>query len=196
MINADFLHSIMTGDEEAIQALIRAHQRQIFQLALSILDTSKTKTGEAAAQAEIATRETFMAAIDRIGHFRDDSNFSTWLYGIAIEISQRRSRRWRTGQALSRFWRKIIRRPVNDPQWDGGLLHAGTVPTPVEAAPAAMSDEALWNAVRSLDDRLRLPVVLRYYHDLPVSEIAALLHISEGAVHARLDQARDKLAGK
>jgi DNA-directed RNA polymerase specialized sigma24 family protein len=46
-----------------------------------------------------------------------------------------------------------------------------------------------------MDEKLRLPVVLRYYHDFSVGEIARLLHIGEGTVHARLDSAREKIAG-
>jgi RNA polymerase sigma factor (sigma-70 family) len=52
----------------------------------------------------------------------------------------------------------------------------------------------LWQAVRALDEPLRLPVVLRYYHDFPVAEVARLLKVSEGTVHARLDTAREKVA--
>ena len=56
------------------------------------------------------------------------------------------------------------------------------------------ADAELWSSVRGLDENLRVPIVLRYYHDYPVAEIAHLLNISEGTVHARLDAAREKIA--
>jgi DNA-directed RNA polymerase specialized sigma24 family protein len=75
---------------------------------------------------------------------------------------------------------------------------------PVPAAPTggssesaqarARSDEVLWNAVCGLKDTLRLPVILRYYHDFSVEQIASMLNVGVGAVHARLDQAREKIA--
>jgi RNA polymerase sigma-70 factor (ECF subfamily) len=55
------------------------------------------------------------------------------------------------------------------------------------------ADGELWCAVRSLDIKHRLPVVLRYYHDLPVNDIAVMLDIPTGTVHSRLNHAREKL---
>jgi RNA polymerase sigma-70 factor (ECF subfamily) len=53
----------------------------------------------------------------------------------------------------------------------------------------------VWRAVQDLGEKHRLPVILRYYHDLPVAEIAGVLGISEGTVHSRLSIARDRLRG-
>ena len=38
MISPQFLNDCLNGNENAIQTLIRTHQRPVFQLALSILD--------------------------------------------------------------------------------------------------------------------------------------------------------------
>ncbi len=55
------------------------------------------------------------------------------------------------------------------------------------------SDAELWNAIRALDDKHRIPVVLRYYHDLPIADIATMLNIPPGTIHSRLNHAREKL---
>ena len=55
-------------------------------------------------------------------------------------------------------------------------------------------DAELWASVRHLNEAMRVPVVLRYYHDYSIADIARLLRISEGTVHARLDAAREKIA--
>ncbi len=256
MITSQFIQACQSGDENAIQALVRTYQRSVFQLALSIIDDGaetlpgaenlpgvktlpkavalpkketqpETETifkaetrpgkqefsnsaGSAAAEAEIATRQTFITAIDRMGRYREDTNFETWLYRIAIQISLRRSRRWKTRQWLSglfrRSWRSITPRASEHP---ASATQDANDHAPVESAPEQANeqsektppdprlhagDEELWSAVRRLDEKLRVPIVLRYYHDFPISEIAHLLHISEGAVHARLDAAREKIA--
>ena len=49
---------------------------------------------------------------------------------------------------------------------------------------------SLWDHVKALPDTLRAPVVLFYYEDLPVSEIADILALSPGAVKTRLSRAR------
>jgi RNA polymerase sigma-70 factor (ECF subfamily) len=38
-----------------------------------------------------------------------------------------------------------------------------------------------------------MPIVLRYYHDLSMPEIARILQIPEGTVHSRLNTARKQL---
>lgn len=48
----------------------------------------------------------------------------------------------------------------------------------------------LWDHVKALPDTLRAPVVLFYYEDMPVSEIADVLALSPGAVKTRLSRAR------
>jgi RNA polymerase sigma-70 factor (ECF subfamily) len=44
-----------------------------------------------------------------------------------------------------------------------------------------------------LDEKHRLPIVLRYYNDFSIAEIGQLLGISEGTVHSRLFTARERL---
>ena len=207
MISTQFLQSCMAGDEEAIQTLVRTHQRGVFQLALSILDDGAADVlpyagtppraeaapelaGEGASpavlEAEAATRETFIAAVDRLGRYREDTPFETWLYALTIQITRRRARRWKNrrwwGRLFGRVWGGIRRsspaEPLSEP----------------EASPYLQpADIQLWTAVRGLEEKLRIPVVLRYYHDFPIQDIARMLRVSEGAVHARLDQAREKI---
>jgi RNA polymerase sigma-70 factor (ECF subfamily) len=179
MISPQFLNECLSGSEDAIQTLIRNHQRPVFQLALSILDDTAASPADSVAQAEIVTRDTFMKALDRLPAYREDMSFTTWLYRITIEVSYRHLR----GLRMRRFLARLTGR------------RSGQASTaPVEREGIAM-DDALWQSVRRLDDKLRVPVVLRYYHEYPINEIAKLLRISEGAVHARLDAAREKIAG-
>lgn len=51
----------------------------------------------------------------------------------------------------------------------------------------------LGDAIQELDEKYKTPLVLRYYHDLSVSEIAQVLDISENNVSARLHRARTAL---
>lgn len=189
MVTNEFVSDCLSGNEEAIRLLVRTHQRAVFRFALSILDRSDASQGETSEQAEIATRQTFTTALDRLGRYRQDTPFSTWLSRIAIEVSQEHFRNWQRKRRIRAIWtrlRGLIRRPAAvDPQpspdAQATLLHPPT-------------DETLWQAVRQLDEKLRLPLVLRYYHDLQISEIANVLRLNEGVIYARLDQAREKIA--
>ena len=55
------------------------------------------------------------------------------------------------------------------------------------------ADPALRDLVERLPDRLRTVVLLHYYADLPVAEIARLIHRPSGTVKQRLHEARRRL---
>ena len=57
------------------------------------------------------------------------------------------------------------------------------------------ADAVLWHVIHRMDEKHRIPIVLRYYHDLSVNEIANVLQIPEGTVHSRLNTARRQLQG-
>jgi RNA polymerase sigma-70 factor (ECF subfamily) len=52
----------------------------------------------------------------------------------------------------------------------------------------------LQSFINQLDESLRLAIVLFYYDDLSIKQIADVLDISEGAVRARLHRARRLLS--
>ncbi len=58
---------------------------------------------------------------------------------------------------------------------------------------AGQAQAALANAVQVLPEPQRLVVVLRYYHDLRLTEIAKLLKVTERTVHNRLHAAHQTL---
>jgi RNA polymerase sigma factor (sigma-70 family) len=73
-------------------------------------------------------------------------------------------------------------------------------PNPPDDLPAAPPEEmiesdefAIVSALNSLSDRQREAVVLRYYDDLPIAEVATVMGINRSAVSALLTAARAKL---
>lgn len=199
MISAQFLQSLSAGDEDAIQTLVRAYQRPVFQLALSILDDGVgTETSpETITEAEAVVQDTFMTAIDRLNRYRSDGGFETWLYALAIDASRKRARRMKSLFRRFRPGDRAVGNKSFSPLHfsSTGAAEAKSAPAPLGPAVGTLADDQIWQAIRQLDLKLRLPVVLRYYHDFPVETVARILRLSEGAVHARLDAAREKIAG-
>ena len=157
----------------AAEMFFRAHQQSVYRLALSILDDP--------AEAEEAAQDALIAAIDALESYRGDSAFTTWLYAITLNTCRSRLRKRRSRDNLMQVLRLIFH--------IGGEMAAH----PEEAAIKNEADEAVLRAVNSLDQKHRLPVILRYYNDLSTAEIAELLGISEGTVHSRLFTARERL---
>jgi len=91
--------------------------------------------------------------------------FTTWLYRITVN----RCLNWR---------RK--RRPS---------LPLDRVHIPLPSPEGQMEEEAVWQAVRGLSEKLRAVVILRYYWELSYAEIAQILDIPLGTVKSRLNLA-------
>jgi RNA polymerase sigma-70 factor (sigma-E family) len=71
------------------------------------------------------------------------------------------------------------------------LRLAGLTPDPADQV---ADREAMLTALRSLSPRQRACVVLRYYDDLPVAEVAAVLGVGEGTVKRYLSEAMSHVA--
>lgn len=153
---------------------MQEHQAKIYRLCLSMLDD--------AADAEDATQESFIAALKALKGYRGESAFQTWLISIALNVcrSSLRQRKRRTNLTST----------LADPSVAG----EGT-PTPEQHAVHSEGSETLWAAINKLDEKHRIPIYLRYYHELSTEEIANALGINQGTVHSRLSIARTQLAG-
>jgi RNA polymerase sigma factor (sigma-70 family) len=108
--------------------------------------------------AEDATGDAFLAALEAYPRLRADSDVRAWLVTIAhrkaLDILRRRAR-----HAV----------PVSD------------VPERVGTGEPAMADEGLWSVVRTLPDKQRQAVAYRYVADLSYGEVANVMGISEAA---------------
>jgi RNA polymerase sigma-70 factor (ECF subfamily) len=144
----------------------------VYRLALSILDNPD--------EAEDGTQETFLAVLRALDSFHGDSSFKTWLFSITINVCRSRLRRENNRERLQQLLQNLfhLRSECEHPE---------------RTAMENEADAELWRSICTLDDKHRIPVVLRYYHDLPVADIAAILDIPTGTVHSRLNHARKKL---
>jgi RNA polymerase sigma-70 factor (ECF subfamily) len=176
-------HSLMSDPSRSFQVdrrcnciedLVEDFYPMVYRLCLSILDDPD--------EAEDAVQETFIAACTRLKDFREESSLKTWVFAIAVNacrgLLRKRGRRSRLVEMIGRV-----------------QIFFGHNPLPEEVSGAADRSQRLWEAVERLDEKHRLPVLLRYAHDLPCSEIAQVLKISEGTIQSRLHYARKTLAG-
>jgi RNA polymerase sigma-70 factor (ECF subfamily) len=161
------------GDTVAVERFVLTYQRDIYRLSLSILDDSS--------EAEDATQETLLAALRALDSFHGASSLKTWLFSIAINTCRTRLQQSKRREQLTEILGGILR------------LHHARSPSVEEDALQSEEDEAFWDAIHSLKEKHRIPIVLRYYQNLSVAEIAAILQVPEGTVHSRLNTARRKL---
>jgi RNA polymerase sigma-70 factor (ECF subfamily) len=129
---------------------------------------------------------TLLQVVRRLGSFRGDANFSTWLFRVAanealmLMRSQRRQRaRMVEGLDLDDLASLTQGRPSSD--------DVPEVPGPTER------ERALCDALAELPDDYRHIVVAHYHDDQGLQQIADELRVSESAVRSRLHRARSRL---
>lgn len=122
--------------------------------------------------AEDAVQETFLKAYRNMESFRSESTERTWLMSIAINTC----------------------RDMNRSAW---LRHTERRVTPEElplAVPPQDEDALdLAEAIRRLPARHRDAILLYYYQDMTIQEVAQALHAAPSTILKRLNQAKDKL---
>jgi RNA polymerase sigma-70 factor (ECF subfamily) len=163
----------IAGNEDAIEALVREYETGVFRFALSILGDPS--------EAHEVTQETFLSALRALPSYQEKKSLKAWLYTIALNHSRSHLRK-----------RKIIERLRSTLT---GIFRVETERqvSPEDAVIQNEKEAAIWKSLNQLDERHRLVVVLRYFHELPITEISEILSVNEGTIHSRLHSAREKL---
>ena len=82
---AEAIERAKSGDAEAFEVLYNLHKRRVYSLCLRM--TTNT------AEAEDLTQEAFLQLFRKIGTFRGESAFSTWLHRMAVNVVLMRLRK-------------------------------------------------------------------------------------------------------
>ena len=158
----------MTEAEERLERWVTLHQPVVYRAAWLILRDRDA--------AEDVAQDTFIRAFRNAHRIEAEADPRPWLYRIAVNLALNRLRsRRREERALARLDR-------------GGAVWED------DASGAAAGDTSVSEALGRLPDRLRVPVILRYYLDLSEKDIARALGVRPGTTKSRLSEARRLLA--
>ena len=128
--------------------------------------------------AQDLVQETFLQALESGERFRGDSTVHTWLHGILVNLCHRRVREQARRVLEARLARKETVQPSPTEAMEEDFF-ADKVAEAVQVA----------QAVQQLSAEHRRVVVLRYYHNLKIKQIAELVGVSTGTVKSRLHYA-------
>lgn len=147
----------LSGSPAAFDRLMERHQKAVYRLARGY--------GRSHEDALDITQNVFLRAFHHLAAFQGRSRFRTWLLSIAC----RESATWLRGER---------RHPADPgPEVDFDALPAGD--DHERDLLAGEQRASLYAQIGDLAPRRRLAVVLRYFHDLPIRDIAAILGCSE-----------------
>jgi RNA polymerase sigma-70 factor (ECF subfamily) len=136
-----------------------------------------------------ASQETFGIIFRKIGEFRFESKFSSWVYRIAInasiDLKRRTSTRWVASldAQAENGSNEHSRNELRDEQTEA----------PMAAAARHELEAEIQAAIARLSPKMRAITVLRYVENLSYEEIAEVLQISLGTVKSRLSRAHEAL---
>lgn len=166
--DAGLVAAAIAGDRQAFEALLRRHYDRIHGLAWQL-------TGSRADAEDIA-QDVCCALVERIGSFRGEAKFTTWLCGITFNACRDLKRR-----------RRSIR----------GLTEKLTVLAGLASAPDGRDAyDAVWleSRIARLKPTYREAVVLVVGQQLTHAEAAVILGIAEATVSWRMHEARRLLS--
>lgn len=166
-LDAVWKRNIKAHDDELTTRLehwMSEYQHRLLSLSYSILHDQPA--------AQDCVQEAFIKAGLKARQLRDDKQVFIWLSRIVVNQCKDYLRR-----------RKVRQRVVTEP----------TQNSKYEDVYPSLQESELYRSVCQLPDNLRIPIVLHYYDDLKISEVAEIIGVSEAACRVRLSRARDRL---
>jgi len=167
---------VLAGDEDAYRMLVERHSRSIFRLAYRMTANEQ--------DAEDVVQETFLRAYRQLKRFESRSNFSTWLYRIAVNCSL----------DLIRKRRRQDDHP-SDPPSEEDTMHQlrDEAPTPDRVVFGAEIQKKVDSVLSTLGPKERAAFSLRHFEGMSIEEIGAVLGLRQSAIKNSIFRAVQKL---
>ena len=159
---------LQAGDEGAFDELFALYQKQAVRTAALI-------TGDASL-AEDVTQETFVLCLLHIRELREPSRFRPWFFRM-----------------LTRCAWKAMQEKLPAVDWGEALERVLSSAPDAYPSEKEATYERLYQALDGLGSKQRTTVILYYFNDLSIKEIAQVTGTLEGTVKTRLFAARRRL---
>ena len=165
------------GSAEAFEFLYHAHKRRIYSLCLRM-------TGNPA-EAEDLTQEAFLQVFRKIGTFRGDAAFSTWMHRLAVNLVLMKLRK-----------KAVLTTSMEETaESDSGESRKREFGSDDMALVGSVDRVALQRAIESLPTGYRTVFYLHDVEGYEHKEIAKMIGCSVGNSKSQLHKARLKLRG-
>lgn len=167
--------SPVATEDQLFRDLVQQHSTRLYRFIIKHIGH--------ATEAEELTQQAFVEAVRSYRDFRGESQLSTWLYGIALNLVRNYLSR-----APERRYEILDEAPLD---WV-----ASSNPTPETCAEQAQMLAALQDALDELPPHIRDLLLLVSVDDVSYEEAAAMLMVPVGTVRSRLSRARTALKKK
>ena len=163
------------GDRSAFHTLVERHRPLVYRVAFQFAGNHH--------DADDIAQDVFIKVYQSLARFRQDAQFSSWLYRIAMNACIDHHRRQSP---------HLASRDTDDPDLALGAAPDGC-PGPEDQAAGAELGVALQAAIEQLPPRQKLIFLMRHHEGLKLREIASALGLQDGTVKRQLHSAVHRL---
>ena len=163
---------------EAFRELYERHKDRVLTIAYHLIGDRE--------EALEAAQEVFLRVYRKIGRFRGQASFASWLYRISVNVATDRRRRLGRERSLLEAYSR--EKALQQPGTGRGGTSAGDA-----GAERREAAREVRRAVARLSPKLAAVVTLRYLEGRAYAEIAEILGVSVGTVKSRLNRAHRAL---
>ena len=157
------------GDTNAFDRLFYKYRDKIYRTAFRMINNPE--------DALDLTQEIFLKAYKNISKYNFKSEFSTWLYRLAINLCIDELRKRKNSN-------EVLMDSIPE-----NLIYSDT---PEDIILSEEQESLIWKALNSLKEKERVVIVLREMEGLSYEEIANVLKCSLGRVKSRIHESREK----
>ena len=159
------------GDMAAFEEIYNRHHRRVYSICLRMLQN--------ASEAEDLTQDVFIQLYRKIGSFRGDSAFTTWLHRMTVN------------QVLMHFRKRNVKfeKTTEEGETPDQVVTGSTNPLKMQIVDKIAID----NAIAQLPDGYKNVFVLHDVEGFEHEEVARILGCSVGTSKSQLHKARLKL---
>ena len=177
----ELLSRARAGDARAFCLLVESLQARLLRQAVAL-------SGDLSV-AEDVVSETLVEAWKSLPRYNETCRLSTWLYSILLHRYQKTVRRARS-RPISFAWLPFFEaQEVHEQQ----QIFPSSELSPADSAAQNESFAQLRQCVETLPEKHRCIVLLRFFEDASLPDIASVLGCSVGTVKSRLHHALEKL---
>lgn len=171
------------GDESAFDILVDRYSARAYQIAYGVLANRE--------DAEEVAQDVFIRIHNALPGFRGDSEFTTWLYRIAMNLARNK---YRWNKCRKQTFHDSIDAPLENGDGDERKLDLPDPKSnPEEEAIYSELDKSLKTELSKMPAEQRQILVMRNVQEMSYEDIAAALKCKLGTVKSRIARAREEL---
>jgi RNA polymerase sigma-70 factor (ECF subfamily) len=166
------IDEVLNGNTSSFAVLVERYQDMVYTIAVKVLQNRE--------DAEEVAQDAFVKAFHKLGTFRKEARFSTWLYRIAFNEAISRSRL----------------RKLPEVEFNEGISESAAdeeVEENIIGLDPEEQKKIVGKVLKRFAESDQLLVSLYYYEGLHMNEIAEITGLSESNVKVRLHRLRKRI---